>query len=149
MPAIFHWSIDEKEVAANKDDEAHDGAGHVGGVAGQVSVNNFVKRLEMSYLDLHYNEKLKWYLVILWQDDSDVDDTNKLNENEDASDEFDSDLCRKTATAFLNRAAHSTWKEEKALFDLQIINEGYRYCLIIPRQSDEIRHDNCQNLNVM
>ena len=54
MPAIFHRSIDEEEVAADKDDEAHDGAGHVGGVAGQVSVNNFVKRLEMSYLDLHH-----------------------------------------------------------------------------------------------
>lgn len=52
MPAIFHRSIDEEEVAADKDDEAHDGAGHVGGVAGQVSVNNFVKRLEMSYLNL-------------------------------------------------------------------------------------------------
>ena len=54
MPAIFHRSIDEEEVAADKDDEAHDGAGHVGGVAGQVSVNNFVKRLEMSYLNLHH-----------------------------------------------------------------------------------------------
>ena len=54
MPAIFHRSIDEEEVAADKDDEAHDGAGHVGGVAGQVSVNNFVKRLEMSYLDLNH-----------------------------------------------------------------------------------------------
>ena len=54
MPAIFHRPIDEEEVAADKDDEAHDGAGHVGGVAGQVSVNNFVKRLEMSYLNLHH-----------------------------------------------------------------------------------------------
>ena len=54
MPAIFHRSIDEEEVAADKDDEAHDGAGHVGGVAGQVSVNNFVKRLEMSYSFLHH-----------------------------------------------------------------------------------------------
>ena len=57
MPAIFHGSIDEEEVAADKDDEAHDGAGHVGGVAGQVSVNNFVKRLEMSYLKLHCRQR--------------------------------------------------------------------------------------------
>ena len=51
VPAIFHWSIDEEEIAADEDDEAHDGAGHVGGVAGQVSIKNLMKRLEMSYLD--------------------------------------------------------------------------------------------------
>ena len=50
MPAVFHWSVDEEEIAADKDDEAHDGPGHVGGVAGQVCINNLMKRLEMSYL---------------------------------------------------------------------------------------------------
>lgn len=51
VPAIFCWSIDEEQVAADEDDEAHDGPGHVGGVAGKVSVKNFMKRLEMSYLN--------------------------------------------------------------------------------------------------
>ena len=35
-------------LAADEDDEAHDGPGHVGGVAREVSVHNLVKRLEMS-----------------------------------------------------------------------------------------------------
>ena len=54
-------------------------------------------------------------LVVLGEDDSDVDDAHKLHENEDAPDEFYSDLCWKTAAALLNRPTHSNIDEQEDL----------------------------------